>query len=262
MLDVFPLPRGSYYRTSPFGTRTDPLGRGVGFHGGVDLAAPHGTPIYAVVDGLLNQAWDPGGGGNWTNLWADDGSRYGYGHAAAFYDPDGAGPATSMNGRRVTAGQVIAYVGTTGGSTGDHLHFAWDAPGPPSSYVDPEPLLREAENAGRFADGQIPQELDMPLTDADLDKLLDRLAADEPRADLVRAKFANKAWWAVSGQARAEKAPGFTDGRAALDEIKTGLGQATLAIANLLGQLGRALGRRLSVNTAPDKWDPEGNRWS
>lgn len=159
-LEVFPLPAGTYYWSSPYGPR------GGGFHAGVDLAAPQGTPIYAPVSGLLNQAWDLSGGGNWTNLWADDGTRFGFGHAVAYYDPDGAGPATSLNGYRVTAGQVIAYVGTTGYSSGPHLHFAYDAPGPPSNYVDPTLLLRDAEHNNRFVGialppTHLPEELDM-----------------------------------------------------------------------------------------------------
>lgn len=127
--------------TSYFGGRVDPLTGRVGTHGGMDLAFSGctGQPMIAVADGWLSQSWDPSGGGNWNGLTATNGDYYGYGHAQAF-EPTGG------RQRNVKAGEVIGYVGTTGGSTGPHLHFAYR---PRGSFVyrDPYDLLIAATSA-------------------------------------------------------------------------------------------------------------------
>lgn len=176
---LYPLSR-EYPVTSPFGYRRDPFGRPTtGFHGGVDLGAPTGTPLYAVVSGRVSMSWDPGGGGNWSGLVGPDGAYYGYGHQSVFVrDPDG----------WVEAGQLIGYVGSTGASTGAHLHFAYKRPGA-SAYSDPMPLLQDAVNAGRFP-GQQPTPQPTPpnkdwfdmATEADLRRVVE---------DVVRQEFSN-----------------------------------------------------------------------
>lgn len=142
-LDQGPLPPApnvihGWLITSPYGPR------GGGFHPGGDLAfgGCTGQPIRNVAPTLVNQMWDSSGGGNWTATFLDDGSLWAFGHASIFDDPDGPGPARNWNGRRAPQGEVLAYVGTTGGSTGPHLHVAYRAPGA-RSYSDPLPLLRQ-----------------------------------------------------------------------------------------------------------------------
>jgi hypothetical protein len=156
---LFPLPCGplasavgvlnGWRITSYFGGRIDPLTGRAGNHGGMDLAhaACTGQPMYAVVPGRIVQAWDPSGGGWWTTLFGDDGNIYGYGHASRYADPDGAGPETNYSGHHVEAGTVVAYVGTSGGSTGAHLHFAY-RPAGAVSYRDPYDLLVAAASGG------------------------------------------------------------------------------------------------------------------
>lgn len=121
--------------TSYFGGRIDPLTGKAGNHGGMDLAFSGctGQPMIACVDGWLTQSWDSSGGGNWNGLTAPNGDYFGYGHAQAF-EPTGG------RSRNVKAGDVIGYVGTTGGSTGPHLHFAY-RPAGASGYRDPYDLL-------------------------------------------------------------------------------------------------------------------------
>lgn len=157
-LDYFPLPAGTYSWGSPFGPRTG------GWHGGIDFPAPLGTPFYAVADGKASQSWDPSGGGNWTRLVADDGSVFGYGHASAFALPPGAANVP------VAAGELLGYVGSTGNSTGAHLHFAW-RPAWAATYTDPAELLRATEAAGRFANTPTPEDPDM-MTKQELDAAL------------------------------------------------------------------------------------------
>ncbi len=100
--------------TSPFGYRHSPFGRQWKMHTGLDLGAPYGTAIYATSDGLVTYAdWDSGHG---RTVVVDHGydvtTRYC--HASRF---------TVAEGDLVAAGDVIALVGSTGMSTGPHLHF-------------------------------------------------------------------------------------------------------------------------------------------
>ena len=83
-------------------------------HGGVDFGAPHGAPIYAVGDATVAYAGWHGGHGNYVKL--DHGSGYGTGYAHM-------SRIAVSPGTRVRAGQVIGYVGSTGLSTGPHLHY-------------------------------------------------------------------------------------------------------------------------------------------
>lgn len=152
MLQCFPLRQGpasgvgttgGWRITSYFGGRIDPITGRPGNHGGEDIAGfQQGEPYYAVVDGYVSQGWDPSGGGNWTTLYGMNGTRFGYGHASSF--------APGVNGKTVPAGTVIAYAGTTGASTGVHLHFAYDSEDAGTAYDDPFDVLQECASAGRF----------------------------------------------------------------------------------------------------------------
>jgi len=100
--------------TSPFGYRYHPLGGDWRHHNGVDLAAPTGTPIYAARSGKVYYRGWWGSGGNTIMINHQDGWISRYLHMNSFAVSDG---------EWVAAGQVIGYCGTTGGSTGPHLHF-------------------------------------------------------------------------------------------------------------------------------------------
>lgn len=174
---LYPFDR-EYPVTSPFGYRVDPLGRVIGnsFHGGVDLGAPTGTPLYAVASGRISMGWDIYGGGNWSGLAAEDGSYYGYGHQSVFVrDPDG----------WVEAGQLIGYVGSTGASTGAHLHFAYKPRGA-SSYADGLPLLKAALAAGRF-----PGTPTDPNPDKDWFDMASKQDLEDVVRDVVQTEFSN-----------------------------------------------------------------------
>ncbi|WP_374410162.1 M23 family metallopeptidase [Novosphingobium colocasiae] len=100
--------------TSLFGMRRHPILGYVRMHAGVDFGAAWGSPIYAVADGVVNYAGPHGGHGNYVRLDNGGGIGTGYAHMSRI--------AVSY-GMRVRAGQVIGYVGSSGLSTGPHLHF-------------------------------------------------------------------------------------------------------------------------------------------
>jgi murein DD-endopeptidase MepM/ murein hydrolase activator NlpD len=102
--------------TSTFGPRKHPILKTVRIHKGVDWAAPIGTPIYAAFDGTVAFFGDGQGYGNVVRLSHAGGRETRYAHMSRF--------ASDMKvGNAVKAGDVIGYVGTTGLSTGPHLHF-------------------------------------------------------------------------------------------------------------------------------------------
>ncbi|HGL9148735.1 TPA: peptidoglycan DD-metalloendopeptidase family protein [Neisseria gonorrhoeae] len=123
-MPCYPMKQDTYRISSGYGARWG------AFHAGLDFAAPLGTPIYAVADGVIVQGADraPGsvsGFGNW--VWQDSqkecGKDFIYGHMRHH-------EIYVRAGQRVKAGQLIARVGSEGQSTGAHLHFeVWGSPG-------------------------------------------------------------------------------------------------------------------------------------
>lgn len=102
--------------SSGYGMRKHPiLGYGK-MHKGVDFAAPVGTPVYAAGDGVLERVGRNGGYGNYIRLRHNSTLKTAYAHLHKF------APGISA-GKRVKQGQVIAYIGSTGRSTGPHLHY-------------------------------------------------------------------------------------------------------------------------------------------
>ncbi len=100
--------------TSNFGARRHPVLGYTRMHAGVDFGAPHGAPIYAVGDAKVIYSGWHGGHGNYVKLDHGGGFATAYAHMSRVAVP---------NGARVHAGQVIGYVGSTGLSTGPHLHY-------------------------------------------------------------------------------------------------------------------------------------------
>lgn len=113
--------------SSRFGMRWHPVHKTRRAHQGVDYAAPRGTPIRSVGDGLITAARWNGGSGNFVKIRHSGSYETSYSHLSGY------GPGIKK-GVRVRQGQVIGYVGTTGVSTGPHLHFAFYENG---RYIDP-----------------------------------------------------------------------------------------------------------------------------
>jgi murein DD-endopeptidase MepM/ murein hydrolase activator NlpD len=100
--------------SSGFGRRRHPTLGYTKMHRGVDFAAPSGTPIYAAGSGLVETAGRNGAYGNYVRIRHNARYATAYAHMSRV---------TTRQGRRVRQGQVIGYVGTTGRSTGPHLHY-------------------------------------------------------------------------------------------------------------------------------------------
>lgn len=123
-LSGFAVPaRGTF--TSGYG------GRWGTFHRGIDIAAPIGSPIYAVADGTVINAGPAQGFGLWVRIRHNDGTVSVYGHVYSF---------SVSVGEKVHAGQQIARIGNRGDSTGPHLHFEILVHG---RHVDPLPWLAQ-----------------------------------------------------------------------------------------------------------------------
>ena len=131
----FICPLKSYTRiSSEYGWRKNPVSGVNKLHAGIDFAAPAGTPIYAVASGYVQVAgWSSGGYGNYVVIYhgkMTDGNAYStlYGHMRSV--------ATSA-GKYVNQGDLIGYVGSTGNSTGNHLHLEVWKGGSKANAVNP-----------------------------------------------------------------------------------------------------------------------------
>jgi len=112
--------------TSPFGMRMHPVLKYERMHNGIDLAAAQGTPIYATRAGTVTKtAYQAGGAGNYVSINHLDGFASIYMHMTHY---------VVSQGQTVSQGQLIGYVGSTGVSTGPHLHFGISYAG---TYVNP-----------------------------------------------------------------------------------------------------------------------------
>lgn len=110
----FLWPATSYTITSYFGSRTHPIYGVTRYHSGLDIAAGYGTSVYASKGGTVVDASYCGGYGYLVEIDHGDGTMTRYAHLSSF---------NCSIGQSVSQGQVVAYVGSTGASTGPHLHF-------------------------------------------------------------------------------------------------------------------------------------------
>jgi murein DD-endopeptidase MepM/ murein hydrolase activator NlpD len=127
---------------SGFGSRRHPILGYVKMHTGVDWATPYGTPIFASGNGVIEVAGWEGGYGKFIKIKHNNGYETAYGHMSAF--------AKGMEpGKRVRQGQVIGFVGSTGASTGAHVHYEILVNG---RFVDP---MRVKLPRGRSLEGPL-----------------------------------------------------------------------------------------------------------
>ena len=135
-------PVGNAIMRSPFGGRRHPILGYVKMHTGVDWAAPYGTPIFASGNGVIEKAEWSGGYGKYIRIKHPNGYETAYGHMSAY--------AKGMEpGKHVRQGQVIGFIGSTGLSTGAHVHYEILVNG---RFVDP---MRVKLPRGRSLEGPL-----------------------------------------------------------------------------------------------------------
>ena len=135
----FICPLKSYSRiSSEYGWRKNPVSGVNKLHAGIDFAAPAGTPIYAAASGYVQVAgWSSGGYGNYVIIYhgkMSDGTAYStlYGHMRSV---------ATTAGKYVKQGELIGYVGSTGNSTGNHLHLEVWKGGSKANAVNPRSYI-------------------------------------------------------------------------------------------------------------------------
>jgi murein DD-endopeptidase MepM/ murein hydrolase activator NlpD len=117
--------------TSSFGNRSDPFTGRRARHNGIDIPGPVGTPIYATADGTVGRAQRLGGYGNYVEINHGNEIQTRYGHLSAI---------AVTPGQRIRRGEILGYMGSTGRSTGSHLHYEVRIAGAP---VNPIPFVAE-----------------------------------------------------------------------------------------------------------------------
>jgi len=115
--------------TSDYGMRTHPVLGGRRNHKGVDLAQPNGTPVYATADGIVSRAEPYSSYGNYIQIEHGGELQTRYAHLSGY---------AVAAGQQVSKGQLIGFVGSTGRSTGPHLHYEVRVAG---EAVDPRPYM-------------------------------------------------------------------------------------------------------------------------
>ncbi|TPG39004.1 M23 family metallopeptidase [Sphingomonas koreensis] len=130
---IHPISEAKLIFSSYFGVRSDPFKGTSAMHAGVDMPGPVGTPVYATADGIVERAGRAGGYGNLVEIDHGKGIETRYGHLSKILvNPN----------ERVKRGQLIALMGSTGRSTGSHLHYEVQIDG---HAVNPMPFLQTAD---------------------------------------------------------------------------------------------------------------------
>ena len=117
--------------SSGYGARTGPIEGGYDWHPGIDIAVDFGTPVYAAAAGTVEQAGPNGGYGRYVRIAHGNGYETAYGHMSGL---------AVAAGQKVIKGEIIGFVGSTGYSTGPHLHYEVLADG---QTIDPFYVVKQ-----------------------------------------------------------------------------------------------------------------------
>lgn len=129
---------GSFEITSTFGSRSDPFLGAAAYHAGLDVRGPTGQPIYSTAGGIVSSAGYNGGYGNMVEIDHGDGLTTRYGHMSEILVKEG---------QQVAPGTLIGRVGSTGRSTGPHLHYETRID---DEAVDPMKFVKAGMRLGKF----------------------------------------------------------------------------------------------------------------
>lgn len=188
--------------TSGYGPRTAPLPGASTFHKGIDIGAPEGTPVLAAKDGILSSiVYNDPGAGNWIKLRHDDGTYTVYMH---LLDVENMFPQ-----QKLYAGEQIGTVGSTGRSTGPHLHFEirdsqWNAIDPTECYANAltsyeDPYQRAVKDEMKEIWGNTEPHNTLP-NNIDPATVIEPMTADE-QDRLLRKQRLKQLAWGVCGMA-------------------------------------------------------------
>ena len=136
------LPASLEFISSGFGYRSDPFTGAGAFHAGLDFRGPVGAPIYAAAKGVVSFAGVRQGYGNCVEIDHGNGLTTRYAHMSRL---------GATVGQQIAAGNVIGAIGSTGRSTGPHLHFEvriHDRPVNPRPFLEAAPHVFEKTRAG------------------------------------------------------------------------------------------------------------------
>ncbi len=139
-VDLVPVaaPARNARLSSRFGNRRDPFTRRTAFHSGIDYAAPRGTPVYAPADGVVTRAARRGGYGLMIELDHAHGLSTRFAHLSRML---------VSTGTHVRRGDIIGHIGSTGRSTGPHLHYEVRRG---TRAIDPMPFVRAGQRLDDF----------------------------------------------------------------------------------------------------------------
>ena len=155
------VPVKNFSYTSTYGVRYDPFTGNTAMHAGLDMAGAHGEPIYAAADGIVASGGKSGAYGNCIDIDHGKGLATRYGHLSAILVQAGA---------HIKQGQLIGRMGSTGRSTGTHLHFEVRIDGRavnPRPYLDASAFMLAAQSRGSAAtQGPIDTSFDLTTADA------------------------------------------------------------------------------------------------
>jgi murein DD-endopeptidase MepM/ murein hydrolase activator NlpD len=141
-------PVESMRMTSQYGYRTDPFQGRRKNHKGLDIAGPIGTPIYATADGVVGRAQCVSGYGKYVEVEHGNAIQTRYGHLSAM---------NVYSGQRVRKGDIIGFMGSTGRSTGSHLHYEVRIAGEavnPTSFLESATKVSNILIASKDADSK------------------------------------------------------------------------------------------------------------
>jgi murein DD-endopeptidase MepM/ murein hydrolase activator NlpD len=148
---AWPIPVAAAQKfSSAYGPRRDPFDGTPEFHGGIDIAAPTGTPVLATADGTITKTGHDKNYGIFVAIANADGSESHYGHLSA---------KTVRDGQRVQRGQTIGAVGSTGRSTGAHLDYRISQNG---QRIDPMRVLSAPASTQMAAANDAPRGMQKP----------------------------------------------------------------------------------------------------